>query len=45
MAIKATVNKRPFKNCKWLKMWKMTDEENETYDENITLDFTGRLTT
>ena len=45
MAIKATVNKRPFKNCKWLKMWKMTDEENETYDENITLNFTGRLTT
>ena len=44
MAVKATVNKRPFKNCKWLKMWKMTDEENETYDTDVTLDFTGRLT-
>lgn len=41
-------NKRPFKNCKWLKMWKMTDEDNETYAANGTagmLDFTKRLTT
>lgn len=37
-------NKRPFKNCKWLKMWKMTNEEEETYSP-IPLDFTKRLTT
>ncbi len=45
MAVKATVNKRPFKNCKWLKAWKMTDEENESYDSSVTLDFSDRLTT
>ena len=45
MAIKTTTNKRPFKNCKMLKMWKMTDEVNETYAASPTLDFTNRLTT
>lgn len=45
MAVKATVNKRPFKNCKWLKMWKMVNEETETYSATPTLDYTNRLTT
>ena len=45
MAIKTTTNKRPFKNCKMLKMWKMTDEVNETYAASPTLDFANRLTT
>lgn len=44
MAIKTKINKRPFKNCKRLVMWKMTDEENETYSTDV-LDFTNRLTT
>lgn len=44
MAVKATVNKRPFKNCKRLGMWKMTDEENESYSSTM-LSFFDRLTT
>lgn len=44
MALKLKANKRPFKNCKMLKMWKMTDEEEETYSETA-IDFTKRLTT
>lgn len=44
MAIAATVNKRPFKNCKKLVMWKMTDEENETYSASK-ISFEKRLTT
>lgn len=35
---------RPFSNCKRLTMWKMTDEENETYEETPRT-FGKRLTT
>ena len=44
MAIKAKVNKRPFKNCKKLMMWKMNDEANEAYS-SAALSFENRLTT
>lgn len=37
-------NKRPFYNCRRLTMWKMTDEETETYSETP-LSFEKRLTT
>lgn len=44
MAIAAVANKRPFKNCKKMVMWKMTDEENETYSASK-ISFEKRLTT
>lgn len=37
-------NKRPFYNCRRLTMWKMTDEEAETYSETAH-SFEKRLTT
>lgn len=39
-----TTNKRPFCNCKRLTMWKMTDEEAETYSSTA-ISFEKRLTT
>lgn len=44
MAVKTTVNKRPFVNCKRTVMWKMTDEVNETYS-STPISFADRLTT
>lgn len=44
MAVKATVNKRPFVNCKRTVMWKMISEEYEAYSPTP-VSFADRLTT